>query len=376
MERDKSSDKTPMYRYIMNDIKRRIDEGELKPHDPLPTQIELAKEYNTSEITSRRALSDLMQEGYVYRIRGKGSFIQETSSPESPKPIRTIFFAYRNQEIRDFNHPFFSDMFAGIKAACEENGVEFHMWNIGENYSLPEDPHAGIILLTTNDSFDQTYLTAWQREKRKILTVHFYYPHLGIPYVIVDNLTGGFLATQHLLSLGHRRIGVILTGNSILELNQEFSLRLQGYRLALSQRQIPFDPSLVAVMSGGVELVGMGNEGFRQLMSLDEPPTAVFATSDYKAIGAIQAAREMGKRVPEDISVMGYDDVKVSEYTYPTLSTVNQNTYKLGERAAEILLYEMKDGEGRLLKDEIVPTLVQRSSTGPVPAAKKESKPR
>jgi len=360
-------DKTPMYRYIMNDIKKRIEAGELKPHDPLPTQIELAKQYNTSEITSRRALSDLMQEGYVYRIRGKGSFIQETAAQDGPKPIRTLFFAYRNQEIRDFNHPFFSDMFAGIKAACTENGIDFHMWNIGDDYVLPDDPNAGIILLTTNDAFDQTYLSRWQKENRKLLTVHFYYPHLGIPYVIVDNLTGGYLATQHLLSLGHRRIGVILTGNSILELNQEFSLRLQGYRLALSQRQIPFDPSLVAVMSGGVELVGMGSEGFKRLMELNDPPTAIFATSDYKAIGAIQAAREAGLRVPEEISVVGYDDVKVSEYTYPTLTTVNQNTYKLGERAAEILLFEMKDGETRLLKDEIVPTLVHRSSTGPAP---------
>jgi len=66
---------------------------------------------------------------------------------------------------------------------------------------------------------------------------------------------------------------------------------------------------------------------------------------------------------------MGYDDVKVSEYTYPALSTVNQNTYQLGRRAAEILLHEMKDGEPVLVKDEIVPTLVQRDSTGPAPGA-------
>ncbi|WP_372629902.1 GntR family transcriptional regulator [Cohnella sp.] len=367
MDMDRS-DKTPMYRHIMNDIKRKIETGELKAHDPLPTQIDLAKEYNTSEITSRRALSDLVQEGYVYRIRGKGTFIQESVASAGPKPIRTIFFAHKNHEVSDFTHPFFTDMFEGIKAACDESGIAFHMWNIGEDYELPQDPGAGIILLTTMDSFDQSRLSAWQQEKRRIVTVHFYYPHLGIPYVIVDNLTGGYLATQHLLSLGHRRIGVILTGNSILEINQEFSLRLQGYRLALSQRQISFDPELVAIMSGDHERVSMGNDGFRRLMSLDDPPTAIFATSDYKAMGAVYAAKELGMKVPEEVSIMGYDDVKVSKYTYPTLSTVNQNTYKLGQRAAEILLYEMKDGENRLVKDEIVPTLVQRDSTGPAPA--------
>lgn len=364
-------DKTPMYQYIMNDIKRRIESGELKPHDPLPTQIELAKEYNTSEITSRRALSDLVQEGYVYRIRGKGSFIQEKAPAGGPKPIRTVFFAHKNHEIGAFSHPFFSDMFVGIKEVCEENGIGFHMWDIGEDYRLPDDPHAGIILLTTtaHNSFDLAQLTEWQREGRRIVTVHFYYPHLGIPYVIVDNLTGGYLATQHLLSLGHRRIGVILTGRSIMEVNQEFSLRLQGYRLALSQHQLPFDPELVAFMDTENESVEMGAAGFRQLMALADPPTAIFATSDYKAIGAMNAAREMGLRVPDEISILGYDDVEVSEMMYPSLSTVNQNTKKLGERAAEILLFELKDeGGGGLIKDEIVPTLVPRDSTGPAPA--------
>ncbi|MFB9275393.1 GntR family transcriptional regulator [Cohnella cellulosilytica] len=363
------SDKTPMYRYIMNDIKRKIENGELKAHDPLPTQIDLAKAYHTSEITSRRALSDLVQEGIVYRIRGKGSFIQETGASDSPKPIRTIFFVHQLSDIGAFNHPFFTDMFDGLKSVCEKNGIAFHIWDIGEHYVLPPDPYAGIVLLTTKDSFDQSHLGLWQQEKRRIVTVHFYYPHLGIPYVIVDNLTGGYLATQHLLSLGHRRIGVILTGSSILELNQEFSLRLQGYRLALSQRQIPFDAELVAIMSGENEQAGMGSAGFRQLMALSDPPTAIFATSDLKAIGALNAAMEMGVQVPEEVSVMGYDDVQISGYAYPPLSTINQNTFKMGERAAQILLFELADGENRLLKDEIVPYLVARQSTGPVRGA-------
>ncbi|MBB6672491.1 GntR family transcriptional regulator [Cohnella nanjingensis] len=362
-------DKTPMYQYVINDIKRKIEAGELKPHDPLPSQIDLAKAYGTSEITSRRALSDLVQEGYVYRIRGKGSFIQENPAFAEAKPIRSIYLAHLNHTIEGFNHPFFSNMFDGINTVCEENGIDFHLWDIGPDNVLPNDPHAGIILLTStaNDSFDPSRLTVWQQENRRMVTVHFYYPHLGIPYVIVDNLTGGYLATQHLLSLGHRRIGIIITGNSILEVNQEFSLRLQGYRLALSQHQIPFDPDLIACVSGFDERAEMGEEGFRRLMALDEPPTAIFATSDYKAFGAIDEARKRGMKVPEEISIMGYDDVKVSAYSYPTLSTVNQNTHKLGERAAEILLFEMKEGGGQLLKDEIVPTLIQRGSTGPAP---------
>ncbi|WP_169087983.1 GntR family transcriptional regulator [Paenibacillus sp. PL91] len=366
------TDKTPMYQYIMNDIKRKITEGELKPHDSLPTQIELAKEYNTSEITSRRALSDLVQEGFVYRVRGKGSFVCENPSSTETHKIRTIYLAHRNYEVSSFNHPFFTDMFEGIKQVCDENDIAFYMWDMGEDYELPNDPQSAVILITLNNDFELSRrLTAWQEEKRLIITVHFYYPHLGIPYVIVDNLTGGYLATQHLLSLGHKRIGVILTGNSIVDLNQEFSLRLQGYRLALSQHQVPFDSDLIAVIAGADERVLMGDEGFRALMALPEPPTAVFATSDYKAIGAMNAARSLGMKVPEDISIMGFDDVKISEYSYPRLSTINQNTRKLGQRAAEILLFDLKAGDNQLVKDEIVPTLVLRDSTAPVSSKRK-----
>jgi len=362
------SDKTPMYQYIMNDIKRKIASGELKPHDPLPTQIELAKEYNTSEITSRRALSDLVQEGFVYRIRGKGSFVHENPAQADSKGLRTLYFAHQNHEVSILNHPFFTDMFEGIKEVCDENGVAFHIWDIGENYELPEDPGAGIILLTVKGHFDFSRLTAWQEENRRIVTVHFYYPHLGIPYVIADNLTGGYLATQHLISQGHQRIGVILTGSSLLELNQDFSLRLQGYKLALTQHNIPFHPDLITVVDGEDERAEMGEEGFKRLMKLPEPPTAIFATSDYKAFGAMNAARESGMNIPDDISIIGYDDVKLGEYSYPRLTTVNQNTRKMGQRAAEILLFELEEDHSSLVKDEIVPTLILRDSTAPLSA--------
>ena len=364
------SEKTPMYQSIMNDIKRKIESGELKAHDPLPTQIDLAKEYNTSEITSRRALSDLVQEGYVYRIRGRGSFVSDNIGASETQDMKVIYFAHRNHEISGFGHPYFMDMFDGIRAVCEANGLIFHLWDIGEDYVLPNDRSAGIILLTTEDDFDLSRLSVWQQENRRLVTVHFYYPHLGIPYVIVDNLTGGYLATQHLLSLKHERIGVILTGSSLLELNQEFSLRLQGYRLALSQHQIPFNQQLIAVISGKDEREEMGYAGFKQLMSLPEPPTAIFISSDYKALGAMKAARDMGLSIPGDVSIIGYDDLKISEFCYPRLTTVNQNTRKLGERAAEILLFELKDNGLRTVKDEIVPTLVLRDSTAPAPVHK------
>ncbi|PQP89941.1 LacI family DNA-binding transcriptional regulator, partial [Paenibacillus sp. AR247] len=119
-------------------------------------------------------------------------------------------------------------------------------------------------------------------------------------------------------------------------------------------------------VDGEDERAEMGEEGFKRLMKLPEPPTAIFATSDYKAFGAMNAARESGMNIPKDISIIGYDDVKLGEYSYPRLTTVNQNTRKMGQRAAEILLFELEEDHSSLVKDEIVPTLILRDSTAPL----------
>jgi DNA-binding LacI/PurR family transcriptional regulator len=356
----------PMYQHIIDDMKARIKNSEFELDQPLPNQIDLAKIYNTSEITSRRALSELVKEGYIYRVRGKGSFIKGISAQQTePFAIRTIYFVYYNHlSVEALNIRYWSDMLEMMKEICDENGVNFFLWAASESDSLPDDPYGAFVLVTPPFNFDQRLLEGWREERKRIVTVQFYYPHLSIPYVIADNLTGGYLATQHLLSLGHKRTGIILTGKSLVDLNQEFSLRLQGYRLALQQQQIPFDPELVCVMDGEAENVEMGYEGFKQLYNRsDNPPTAMFVTSDLKAIGALKSAQDMGLNVPEDISLVGYDDLRISSFTYPHLTTINQDTTQVGRRAIEILLNELPTDQNVLVKDEIVPKLIVRNTT-------------
>ncbi|HZG88174.1 GntR family transcriptional regulator [Paenibacillus sp.] len=361
------TDKTPMYQTIVDDLKQKIAAGAFPLHEPLPTQVEFARIYNTSEITTRRALTELANEGYIYRVRGRGTFIRlepDGKPKEKPVALERIYLAHSSISLQTFNHRFYSDLLVGIQEVCDENMVKFHLWDVGSAASLPEkDDRTGYIVLP-NAGMNPDILRRWKTEERKLVTVHFFYPQLQIPYVIVDNLTGGFLATQHLLSLGHRRIGIVLTGKSALEMNQEFTLRLQGYRLALSQYDVEFDPNLVAVIEAEEEHAEMGYAGAHKLMSLDPPPTALFVTSDFKAAGALQALKDRGMRIPEDVSVVGYDDTLTSPFFEPALTTVNQNTTAVGRRAAEMLLFEWRQAEsGKLLKDEIVPKLVVRDST-------------
>ncbi|MBM7567736.1 GntR family transcriptional regulator [Paenibacillus sacheonensis] len=369
-------DTMPLYKSIVEDIKSKIHNGELKEGDSIPTQIELARLYDTSEITSRRALSELAGEGLVVRIRGKGTFIQlRDALPDQEKDeqvkLKQILLVHPSAPPHLFNHPFYSNFITGIHAVCEENGIEFQLFDIADNVELEVNDSVGAIVLPgveQENGVTIARLKAWKEAGLRMVLAHFYFPQLQIPYVIVDNLTGGYLATEHLISLGHKRIGIIVTGRSLFDINQEFMLRLQGYKLALSQHGIPFDESLVTVMEALEELEEMGYNGAMQLLALAQPPTAIFATSDYKAFGAMRAGKERGLSIPADLSIVGYDDVVQSRYSSPALTTVHQNTERMGRRAVELLLrpWSEREIEEHFVKEEIVPKLLVRKSTAAV----------
>ncbi|OCT15405.1 hypothetical protein A8709_15100 [Paenibacillus pectinilyticus] len=365
-----------LYQQIVQEYKQKILNGELRPHDPIPNQTDLARLYNTSEMTSRRALTELVNEDLIYRIRSKGTFVKDKNAsraiePNTPvKPVtqlKKIYFAHPGVKMRMFALDFYRNLLLGIQRVCEDNEVEFRIWDLGPKFELPDEEDAGFILITDVPTARMDYVEAlqrWKREDRKMVTVQFSYPHLQIPYVIEDNLTGGYLATQHLLSLGHTRIGIILTGTSQLHLNHEFSMRLEGYKLAHSLYHLDFDPELVCVVNKAFEDESMGVEGFEALMLLDNPPTAIFAVGDYKALGVINAARDRSLSIPNDLSVIGYDNEMFGEHIEPGLTTIDHNTFLFGTRAAEILLFSWKPyNESETIMDTIVPKLVIRDST-------------
>ncbi|GGD51134.1 GntR family transcriptional regulator [Paenibacillus nasutitermitis] len=353
-----------LYKVVYDKIKLQIESGDLQANDPIPTQIELAKIYEVSEVTVKRALKELSAEGLIVRYRKKGTFVNDQRQSGITPTFLTVHKVYlvHFTNHQSLMHPFWFDMIKGISETCRQHDVSFQLWDASVSYELPEEDHTAFILISNRINVEA--FERWKAENRRMINIHMSFPHLNIPYIIVDNYTGGYLATQHLLALNHRRIGIILTKDVQGSLNQEFSFRLQGYNLALSQYRIESDPSLIVEVSGVMELEEMGYEGCLKLLELADRPTAIFATSDHKAYGAIRAIKEHGLRVPEDISVIGYDDLPISQHMRPGLTTVHQNPEKLGARATEMVLFEWTglDGKG-ILKDEIVPDLIIRSST-------------
>jgi len=181
-------------------------------------------------------------------------------------------------------------------------------------------------------------------------------PPADIPSVGATNWAGGLAATEHLLALGHQRIAAITGPMDFL-----CSLaRVDGYRSALERAGVPFDPALVRY--GDFHHEG-GFACGRDLLSTDWPPTAIFAGSDQQAFGVYEAARQRGLRIPEDLSVVGFDDLPVARWASPPLTTVRQPLAEMGNAAAQ-MLGDLIEGEPlRANRVELSTELIVREST-------------
>jgi DNA-binding LacI/PurR family transcriptional regulator len=178
--------------------------------------------------------------------------------------------------------------------------------------------------------------------------------------VTVDNLHGGHLATQHLIQLGHRRIAYVSgpAGHSSSE------GRLEGYRQALGEADIVFDPALVTPGNGRTEA---GELGLATLKALAQPPTAVFCYNDVTAIGLLRATKSSGLSVPQDWSVVGFDDIPFAACVSPSLTTIAQPQFEMGQQAMQMLLTLMSastPSEAQVTDLVVKGQLVIRESSG------------
>lgn len=186
-------------------------------------------------------------------------------------------------------------------------------------------------------------------------------PHTGrgvVPTVESDSFTGAQQAVHYLVQLGHRRIGFI-AGRPDL---RSAVARASGYRAGLSAAGIPFDPALVGV---GRYAQDVAREAAEAMLSLDDPPTAVFAANDLSALSIIDVAADRGLRVPEDLSVVGFDDVPEAAYFTPPLTTVRQDFDELGRLALKLLLDQLAGGAAEERHVVIASRLVVRKSSAP-----------
>ncbi len=190
----------------------------------------------------------------------------------------------------------------------------------------------------------------------------------GVTNIVLNHHRAACLALEHLRELGHRRIAFIK--------GQEFSsdteARWNAICEAARRLNLAIHPKLVAQLVGDVPSPGLGYSVTQELLAGGEPFTALFAFNDISAIGAIRALREAGKRVPEDVSVVGFDDILSAAFQNPALTTVKQPLRQMGEIAAESVLRRIAGSKDGPCPKRIViePELVVRASTAPAPASR------
>jgi LacI family transcriptional regulator len=258
---------------------------------------------------------------------------------------------------------YFSTILAGITEALAERDMwalvcptrQEHDREVSTLKRLMCSEMIGALLLLPEESPDE--LRALKRDGLVFVVVdpvHDLGPE--IPVVSAANSSGAYQATTHLLRLGHRRIGVV-TGRRD---GAATRARLQGHYAALAEAGVMPDPRLETEADF---LVAGGAAGAERLLASAEPPTAIFAFNDCMAVGALHAARARGLRLPEDLSVVGFDDTPEADAAHPGLTTVHQPLRELGGMAVSLLMRLMDNRASEPLHVELATRLVVRSST-------------
>lgn len=349
----------PMYQQVRQDLLARIRRGEFPPGSLLPSESQICEQYGVSVTTARRAFLELVKEGVVRRRAGVGTMV-------APRIRRArIAFASIDYTGDAWRHipSVIGEMFAGIgehawrrDAVLEIVGVEDEEAEGYLRRVAERRPVDGLLLRVANDIRGE-HLDILEQAGMPYVLIKRHIPGRRMNCVISDDVTGARMATSHLLELGHRRIGFVC-GKPHLMLNRE---RLAGYREALAEYGVGFDAGLVRQEEHFT--TEMGYRAVRSLLEMPSRPSAVFVASDTMAIGGYEAVWDLGMRIPDDVSIVGYDDIQAASALQPPLTTIRTSYYDFGRLAAQLLLDLIEGREVAPQRRVIHPTLVVRGST-------------
>ncbi len=381
-----------LHTQLMTYFRERILDGRLRAGTRLPADGELAAQYQISRDTVRQALALLSHEGLIERVQGRGTFVSQPSSNSSPvtqlkqKQIGLVL----NRTLRTQVN---MNLLVGVEQAAKSHGYSVSFTYAEGNQEqqardiarLRANHVLGMIIYLTGDSTHDASIQQLQADHVPLVLIDRYLPDLAIDYVGLDNVGGGYRATEHLLILGHRRIGFIFSYEETLQTTSVYE-RWQGYCKALQKYGVPYDETLVAPDSNPCYQAAVwpiGSEtplvpDFRQLQMgpaspyeglvefLERPdrPGAVFAVNDYVALDVMQAAKAIHLRIPEDLAVVGFDDMGFAAHVNPPLTTIMQPFIDIGLRAGALLISRIEGIVGVPKHIELPTNLIIRESCG------------
>lgn len=363
----KQTAERPLYRQIFNDLKTQIQNGTYAEGSQIPTEKELMTFYGTSRITASRAVRELEALAYVKRHKAKGTFVNSksqweriTSVPASKtRPFVSIVFPAPVSKVA-LN----MEVFYGVEKECRRRGYGLSVISLDleDGNSLTaidreKDLIGEVINSGALGAIILPYSSQSSPEMYSRMLVHAF-PFVMIDrkvfgidssFVSSDNTNGFYSIIEHLIGHGHRRIAFV-SGNTYGSTSR--SDRFAGYLQAMTKyrvpvrdeyiihNMVPFDYNQVFydhTVAGNEQLRESTIQVLEKLMCLPEPPTAIATTNDYIAIYTMNIARDIGIRIPQDLSITGFDNLPICSLFTPRLTTVAQDFSGMGQAAVDLL---------------------------------------
>lgn len=363
----KYTNSTHLYRQIIQDLKLKITDGKLPLGSQIDTQKQLAVQYNVSLITVKKAIDELVKEGFLTSKAGKGTFVVnpegKIKAKNSIKTINTIGFV-----LRDLQNPFFSLIAHEIELLAHQKGYTTLIANSSDNFEKEENiirqlKNSGatglIIASMAQKYFASETIRTLHREKFPYVMVSYIHDK-DIYFVGTDHVHGGFLATEHLIKQGFKSIGYI--NSSIGNLTSD--LRRIGYFKAFAHYKRTIDPDHIFYLQsgGGWQYFSAGIEIGKIICKTKNRPEAFFVYNDLVALGFQRAILDYGLSIPEDIAIVGYDDIELAGLAPVPLTTISQPINEIAAHALRVITAQADSGNPEyhtILK----PKLVIRNST-------------
>jgi len=267
--------------------------------------------------------------------------------------------------VPDITNPFFAEITKGVEEVARERGFGVVLCTT-ENEPAREEEYIKLLrrkrvdgLVIATATLDDPHLLELQRFRIPFVLVSRLAEKVEAPFVVVDDRKGGRLAVEHLVSLGHKKIGFI-GGPANVHSSLE---RMQAYREVLAEYKLPFHRRWVTFASFTQEA---GRTIGKAMLSAKDRPTAIFAANDLIALGVMEAAEELGLRIPEDLSLVGYNNIAYAALPRIQLTTVAQPMREMGRIAAEFVIEVLEGKREPRLSLRLEPVLIVRRTTAPI----------
>lgn len=288
---------------------------------------------HVSPRTVRRVRKAISEIGYIPDVVGRNLRRRSTES------IGVIIL---NMTAGQLSEPWFATLISGISSVMSryDKSMLVDLWQPGAERRHQRAFHGNLFdgAILIGPKKEERILAALAKEKYPFVALEWSEPGTSVDSVCSNDLHGGYLATTHLIELGHRRIAMINGDTGFYSARE----RLNGYLKALAEHHLPSDPALI-VTGEFSEAEGYRRTG--ELMGLPDPPTAFFTGDDLLALGAIDCLRRVGLAVPKDVSVVGFDDIPLVRHLTPPLTTVRLPMWEMGVAAAERLQQILTAGQ-------------------------------